>query len=98
VLKEPAPVVQLKNFSANGIDFDLYAFVAEVESTGRVSSELRFALLKLLREQEIAHSASTGAPLDTRRLEAAFARLSRTVEAADDEAATKREVPKRAAR
>jgi small-conductance mechanosensitive channel len=87
--------VQLRNFSANGIDFDLYAFVAEVESTGRVSSELRFALLKLLREQEIAHSAPAAAPLDTRQLEAAFMRLAR---AADKEAATGREVPKRAAR
>jgi len=98
VLKEPAPVVQLRNFSANGIDFDLYAFVAEVESTGRISSELCFALLKLLREQEIAHSAPTGAALDTRRLEAAFARLARTVDAADDEAEAPRDVPKRAAR
>jgi potassium efflux system protein len=95
VLREPAPAVQLRNFGANGIDFDLYAFVAEVESTGRVSSELRFALLKLLREQEIAHSAPAAAPLDTRQLEAAFMRLAR---AADKEAATGREVPKRAAR
>ena len=51
-----------------------------MDSTGRVSSELRFSVLKHLREQEIAHSAPTGAPLDTRQLEAAFSRLARTVE------------------
>ena len=34
VLREPAPAVQLRNFGANGIDFDLYAFVAEVEFDG----------------------------------------------------------------
>ena len=97
VLKEPPPAVQLKNFNANGIDFDLFAFVEDVDATGRVGSELRFALLKLLREKGIIHSAPTGAPLDTRQLEAAFARLAQATGALA-EAETARELPKRVAR
>jgi potassium efflux system protein len=79
ILKQPVPVVQLKNFNANGIEFELFGFVEDVDQTGRISSELRFSLLKRLRDEEIAHSAPTGAPLDTRQLEAAFAQLARSL-------------------
>ena len=98
ILNDPAPVVQLKNFSANGIEFELFGFVAEVDSTGRIGSELRFSLLKHLREQEIVHSAPTGAPLDTRQLEQAFARLARVVEEVPREAEPARDVQKRVVR
>jgi small-conductance mechanosensitive channel len=97
VLREPAPVVLLKSFSANGIDFELYGFVADVDATGRVASELRFSVLKLLREKGIAYSAPAVTPVDTRQLEAAFARLARTFEEARDTEPS-RDVQKRAAR
>ncbi|MBV9112133.1 MAG: mechanosensitive ion channel family protein [Hyphomicrobiales bacterium] len=97
ILKDPAPVVQLKNFNANGIDFELFGFVADVDATGRISSELRFSLLKHLHEQEVAHSAPTGAPLDTRQLEKAFAHLARTIEEVRD-TQVPRDVHKRAVR
>jgi potassium-dependent mechanosensitive channel len=80
ILQEPPPVVQLKNFSSNGIEFELFGFVEDVDATGTISSELRFLLLKRLRDGDIAHSAPTGAPLNTQQLEAAFANLARSIE------------------
>jgi potassium-dependent mechanosensitive channel len=67
VLEEPAPSVLLKNFGATGIEFDLFGFVADVTAVTRVSSELRFELLKRLREEEIAHP-TIPAPLITEQL------------------------------
>jgi potassium-dependent mechanosensitive channel len=79
VLKEPPPSVLLKNFGASGIEFDLFGFVADVTAVAKVSSELRFEILKRLREEDIAHpSAST--TLNTEQLEAAFAHLARAIE------------------
>ncbi|SDR62534.1 Small-conductance mechanosensitive channel [Rhizobiales bacterium GAS113] len=95
ILREPAPVVQLKNFSAAGIDFELFGFVADVNQTGRISSELRFSILKRLREAEITLPTANPA-LTTQQLETAFANLARSIEEGRMEGETARGVPKRA--
>jgi small-conductance mechanosensitive channel len=79
VLREPPPNVLLKNFGASGIEFDLFGFVADVTAVAKVSSELRFEILKRLREENIAHPSPTTA-LNTEQLEAAFAHLARAID------------------
>ncbi|MFI5012132.1 MAG: DUF3772 domain-containing protein [Hyphomicrobiales bacterium] len=97
ILEEPAPVVLMKNFSANGIEFEMFGFVEDVNATGLVSSELRFAILERLREEDIAHPAAAGTALNTQQLEAAFASLARSIEEGRMEGAPTRGAPKRAA-
>jgi small-conductance mechanosensitive channel len=80
ILKQPAPVVMLKNFGANGIEFEMFGFVADVNSTGDVSSELRLSMLERLRQEHIAHPPAIGSAIDTKQLEAAFANLARSIE------------------
>ncbi|MFI4996693.1 MAG: mechanosensitive ion channel family protein, partial [Hyphomicrobiales bacterium] len=97
ILKQPSPVVILKNFNANGIEFELFGFIEDVNATGDISSELRFAILERLREEDIAHPAAAGAPLDTRQLEAAFANLAKSIETGRLEGEAPRGATKRAA-
>ncbi len=95
ILKQPPPVVLMKNFSANGIEFEMFGFVADVNTTGDVSSEMRFAMLERLRQNGIALPPASGAPLDTQQLEAAFANLAKSIEAGQSEAKAERDRPKR---
>jgi small-conductance mechanosensitive channel len=80
ILKQPAPVVMLKNFGTNGIEFEMFGFVADVNATGDVSSELRLSMLECLRQEGIAHPPAIGSAIDTKQLEAAFANLARSIE------------------
>lgn len=52
-LKIPAPFTSFDNFSGTELQFTLGAVVADVYTVGRVSSELRIAILKRLREEGI---------------------------------------------
>ncbi|MDJ1157413.1 DUF3772 domain-containing protein [Chelatococcus sp. SYSU_G07232] len=53
VLEKPAPAVLFTNFGDSALDFDLYCFVAEVETRGRVGSDLRFSIFRRLKEAGI---------------------------------------------
>jgi small-conductance mechanosensitive channel len=96
ILEQPPPIVQMKNFGASGIDFDLFGFVADVNQTGDVSSELRFAMFECLREKGIALPPTPGAPLDTKQLEAVFANLAKSIgDARETTGKAERDTPKR---
>ena len=53
VLAYPEPRVFFQDFGASSLDFSLYAFLVDVNSTLTVRSDLRFAILKALREADI---------------------------------------------
>jgi small-conductance mechanosensitive channel len=53
VLSTPEPTAQLARFGANGLDFELRAFVADIFEAAAVASEIRFRLLALFREKGI---------------------------------------------
>jgi potassium efflux system protein len=53
VLVYPEPRVCLKNFGDNALDFELVCFVGDVTASGRVASDLRFAILKRMRDMGI---------------------------------------------
>ena len=96
IVKQPPPVTLMKNFSANGIEFEMFGFVADVNVTGDVSSDLRFAIFECLRREEIAHPPASAAALDTKQLEAAFANLARSIEEGRAEGKAERDAPMRA--
>ncbi len=50
VMSEPQPRVFFKKVTENTIDFDLICFVDDIDSAGRVSSDLYFAIFRALRE------------------------------------------------
>lgn len=56
VMSEPAPRVIFKKVTENTIDFDLICFVDDIDSAGRVSSDLYFDIYRKLRQ------AGVGAP------------------------------------
>jgi small-conductance mechanosensitive channel len=95
ILKQPAPVVVLKNFSQNGIEFEMFGFVSDVNVTGDVSSELRFAMLERLRQEGITYPSGPAAALDTKQLEEAFANLARSIEEGRLESQSERAARKR---
>ena len=53
VLGRPAPHVFFMDFGANSLDFQLRCFLADVNYSVIVSSELRFAILAALREAKV---------------------------------------------
>jgi len=56
VMSEPAARVIFKKVTENTIDFDLVCFVDDIDSAGRVASDLYFEIFRKLREE------GTGAP------------------------------------
>ncbi|MGO4707017.1 DUF3772 domain-containing protein [Microvirga sp. 2MCAF38] len=56
VLSEPTPRVLFKKVTENTIDFDLICFVDEIDTAGRVASDLYFEIFRDLRK------AGTGVP------------------------------------
>jgi potassium efflux system protein len=95
ILDQPPPVVQMKSFGASGIEFEMFGFIADVNSTGDISSELRFAMFECLRENGIALPPALGTSLDTKQLEAAFANLAKSIEDARETGKAERDTPKR---
>ncbi len=53
VLGRPAPAVFFMDFGANSLDFQLRCFLADINYSLTVTSELRFAILAALREAKI---------------------------------------------
>ena len=53
VAKVPAPMVVFKDFGASSLDFELRFHVADVRSDWGASSELRYAILKRFREENV---------------------------------------------
>ncbi|WP_245410855.1 DUF3772 domain-containing protein [Microvirga flavescens] len=50
VMSEPAPRVLFKKVTENTIDFDLVCFVDEIDTAGRVASDLYFEIFRALRK------------------------------------------------
>lgn len=53
VLSFPAPAAYFLEFGASSLDFMLYAYLADVDNSLSVSSDLRYAILKRFREAGI---------------------------------------------
>ena len=53
VLGRPAPAVFFMDFGANSLDFQLRCFLADINYSLTVTSELRFEILKALREAKV---------------------------------------------
>ena len=53
VLKIPTPAVLFTGITANGLAFDLFCYVEDVETAGRVKSDLHFAIFTAFRETGI---------------------------------------------
>ncbi len=53
VLKSPEPQVYFMDFGASSLDFELRCFLADISNTLTARSDLRFAILKHLREAGI---------------------------------------------
>jgi hypothetical protein len=54
VLQKPPPAVMFKKLGTTTMDFELICVVGDVEITGRVNSDLNFAIHKRLAEMEPA--------------------------------------------
>jgi small-conductance mechanosensitive channel len=50
VLKLPAPNVLFTSMTANGINFELVCFLADVETSMRITSDLNFAIFRRFRD------------------------------------------------
>lgn len=53
VLGIPAPTALFLSFDASALTFELICFIADVETSGRVKSDLTLALFKALREADL---------------------------------------------
>jgi small-conductance mechanosensitive channel len=53
VLDQPEPAVYFLDFGSDALMFDLRAYLAEIGNTLVVSSDLRFAILRALRDAKI---------------------------------------------
>ena len=53
VLTSPEPKAFFVDFGASSLDFRLYAYLADVDNSLSVSSDLRYAILKRFREEGI---------------------------------------------
>ena len=59
VLEDPAPVVFLKQITETTLVFELIGFVADVDSVGRVSSDLSFAIWRDVRALHLLPATRT---------------------------------------
>ncbi|WP_262028439.1 DUF3772 domain-containing protein [Microvirga sp. Mcv34] len=62
IMSEPAPRVLFKKVTENTIDFDLVCFVDDIDSAGRVSSDIYFDIFRGLRKAGIGVPAPIPAP------------------------------------
>ena len=56
IMSEPAPRVIFKKVTENTIDFDLVCFVDDIDSAGRVASDLYFDIFRKLRQDGMRNS------------------------------------------
>jgi potassium efflux system protein len=80
VLKDPRPAVQFKRIGEASLDFELVCFVGEVDTAGRVSSELTFAIHRALTARQVP-APSPRQVLDLGGLDRLDDRLGSLVEA-----------------
>jgi small-conductance mechanosensitive channel len=101
-MKTPTPFITFDNFSSAGLDFTIRATLEDVYRTGNVATDLRIAILRILREEGMAYR-NTQYDIHLRDLDAVKAALQRvaaqrTAEAAagpgGDGAATAGQMPK----
>ncbi len=84
VMSEPAPKVFFKKMTDAVIEFDLVCFVDDIEVSGRVSSDLLFAIHRALREIGIGQPApdATAQMLQgLGRVETSIEHIARAIEA-----------------
>ncbi|EIM25121.1 DUF3772 domain-containing protein [Microvirga lotononidis] len=62
IMSEPTPRVLFKKVTENTIDFDLVCFVDDIDSAGRVSSDIYFEIFRGLRKAGIGVPAPAPAP------------------------------------
>ena len=62
IMSEPAPRVLFKKATENTIDFDLVGFVDDIDSAGRVSSDIYFEIFRGLRKAGIGVPAPAPEP------------------------------------
>lgn len=81
VSRWPAPSVMFKAFGASSLDFELRAFLTNVELKGRVASDLRFAIFKAFREHgiEIPYTQTEVRLRDLERIETLVDKLGPTL-------------------
>lgn len=53
VLEEPKPVVVFEDFGASSLDFTLRVYIANIGETLRVQTELRMAILRVFRKENV---------------------------------------------
>jgi potassium efflux system protein len=81
VMSEPAPRVLFKKIGETMIEFDLICFVDEIETVGRVQSDLFFAIYRRLREGGIgAPSAPPVAVQGLDRVEGQLEHIAQAIE------------------
>jgi small-conductance mechanosensitive channel len=86
VMSEPSPRVFFKKMGEAMLDFDLVCFVDEIEVSGRVSSDLMFAIFRALREAGIGQPAPAANPtVNVQGLDRVEERLEDIVEAIEHE-------------
>jgi potassium-dependent mechanosensitive channel len=61
VLKMPAPQVLFTGMSASALSFELRVFVADVETSVRVKSDLHFAIFRRFKEEKFFDTPAPGA-------------------------------------
>jgi small-conductance mechanosensitive channel len=83
VMSEPGPRVLFKKMTDGAIEFDLVCFVDEIETSGRVSSDLYFAIFRRLREEGIGTPAAVPAIVRVQDLEKVQDQLSQIAQAVD---------------
>jgi small-conductance mechanosensitive channel len=63
IIAEPAPQVYLTSITQTALNFDLFAFVADVETIGRVKSDLYFDIFKRFTAAGIEMVATAAGPV-----------------------------------
>jgi small-conductance mechanosensitive channel len=87
IMSEPVPRVLFKKIGETMIEFDLVGFVDEIESSGRVSSDLYFAIYRALREAGIpgVGQPTPAAPVTVQGLDRVEEELEHIAEAIEHE-------------
>jgi potassium efflux system protein len=86
VMSEPSPRVFFKKITETTIDFDLVCFVDEIEVSGRVSSDLMFAIYRTLQDAGIGQPAPAANPtVNLQGLDRVEERLEEIAEAIEQE-------------
>ncbi|HMF06245.1 MAG TPA: mechanosensitive ion channel domain-containing protein, partial [Methylocella sp.] len=85
VLTMPSPQVLFTGMSASALNFELRAFVGDVETLYRVKSDLHFAIFKRFKEEKFLDAPQPGA---TKIEIAGFEDLGRALDPASDHASS----------